>query len=266
MEVKKIETKEMPLAFAENMAKRQIVEKDSQITLEIGTEKLELWKLTQKNNISADSLLNKIKSFFSSNGVSVVGKTAESIANSISNIYYTKLYLYLTAFLDNDCSEDYICEAEFEEDVATEALDFESFEKTTKRVEKIAEAQAQAAFERCDKESLRDVGLVSYKHVEDILQQTDWDVYGPHGCYPNEVECPDICGRLLKTFETLYILPYIKKKESENQEVYSVEPYDFRDFENICYDLLDAHYIESFYEVYTLYKIEPDHYVELYSV
>lgn len=266
MEIKRIETKEMPLAFAEHMAARQMVDKESQITLEIGTEKLELWKLVQGNNISADSLLNKIKSFFSSNGVSVVGKTAESIANSISNIYYTKLYLYLTAFLNNDCSNEYICEAELDEDVATDDLNFESFEKVAKRVEEIAEVQAQAAFERCDKASIREAGLANYKNVEDILQQEAWDVYGPHRRFPNEVECPDICGRLLKAFEALYVSPYIKKKENENQAVYSVDPYDFKDVDNICYDLLDAHYIESFYDTYTMYKIEPDHYTQLYSV
>jgi len=266
MEIKRIETKEMPLAFAEHIAARQMVDKGSQIALKIGSEKLELWRLVKKNNISIDSVLNKIKAFFPNNGVSIVGKSAKSVSNSISNIYYTKLYLYLTAFLNNDCSNEYICEAEFDEDIATDALDFDTFEKVAKKVEESAEVQAQAAFERCDKANIREAGLANYKNVEDILQQEAWDVYGPHRRFPNEVECPDICGRLLKTFETLYILPYIKKKEDENQTVYSVDPYDFKDYENICYNLLDAHYIESFYDVYTLYKIEPDHYTELYSV
>lgn len=266
MVIKRIETKEMPLAFAEHMAARQMVDKENQITLEIGSEKLELWRLVEKNNIPIDTVLNKIKSFFSDNGISIVGKSAESVSNSISNIYYTKLYLYLTAFLNNDCSNEYICGAELDKYVATDDLNFETFEKVAKRVEEIAEVRAQIAFKRCNKESLREAGLANYNHVEDILQQTDWDVYGPHGCYPNEVECPDICGRLLKVFEALYVSPYIKKKENENQAVYSVDPYDFKDFDNICYDLLDAHYIESFYDTYTTYKIEPDHYTQLYSV
>ena len=183
----------------------------------------------KKGNISIDSVLNRIKSFFSNNGVSIVGKSAESVSNSISNIYYTKLYLYLTAFLNNDCSNEYICEAELDEDIATDDLDFDTFEKVAKRVEEIGEVQAQVAFERCDKESIREAGLSNYKHVEYIIQQTSWEVYGPHRRFPNEVECPDICGRLLKVFETLYISPYIKKKEDENQTAYSVDPYDFKD-------------------------------------
>lgn len=133
MEIKRIETKEMPLAFAEHIAARQMVDKGSQIALEIGSEKLELWRLVKKNNISIDSVLNKIKAFFPNNGVSIVGKSAKSVSNSISNIYYTKLYLYLTAFLNNDCSNEYICEAEFDEDIATDALDFDTFEKVAKK-------------------------------------------------------------------------------------------------------------------------------------
>lgn len=177
-------------------------------------------------------------------------------------LWYIKYYLYQIGFIEqggNNCG-DY--RAIYEDmslnvytNLAKEAVDYVYY--TTIERLKAAISKAQADISAAGENEYNEQFVNEINEWE--INCADWDYFGPHRKYPNEVDLPPICEKLL----SMILSEFHEQHESDE---YVINCYDFSGYEITFATFNEAEYFADHYiDTGTLYRHKDGEWEEIYS-
>lgn len=191
---------------------------------------------------------------------SLVGISLRSLKKAMDNIVDIKCYLYLREFFENGCDNQYKTRSINSYDFKYEPMNADNILSVTEAVLNDVREKAHDSFLKTATSDLSDVGLDYEDFEEEVFNAfkpefPEWDVYGQHRNYMNEVDLPTICEKLLDDIYHLVI------PESETM-TFDVIAYDFSDHALSCNSYEELDLLGVLLDVYTVFEGEE----ELFSV